>query len=136
LDSVGQIGGPGGNNCRVFVVDDEEILRVSLVQALSTRYSEVVAFSTVAELLEAVEQDPPSVVLTDLRMPGASGLDVLDWMAKNAAGVPVIVMTGYDDGESRRAVELRGAAGFIAKPFGSLEAVAQLIDASVSSHTH
>jgi DNA-binding NtrC family response regulator len=105
-----------GAGARVLVVEDEAYVRDSLLELLRARGFEVVGASGVADAQRQLERSPVDVVLTDLKMPGLTGLDLVNRMQTSSPGVPVIVLTGH--GSVASAVEcLRaGAADFILKP--------------------
>ena len=98
------------------MVEDEAYVRDSLLEVLRARGFEVVGASGVAEAQRQLERSPVDVVLTDLKMPGLTGLDLVNRMQTSSPGVPVIVLTGH--GSVAAAVEClkAGAADFILKP--------------------
>ncbi|MHC4144248.1 MAG: sigma-54-dependent transcriptional regulator, partial [Planctomycetota bacterium] len=103
---------------KILVVDDEEIKRVSLVDDLSSGGHEAVASAGGTEALKLLAKDYFDVVVTDLRMPGVDGMDLLKSIKRGSAGGPeVIIMTAY--GSIPMAVEAMkiGAFDFITKPF-------------------
>ena len=79
---------------RVLVVEDEAYVRESLTEILRERGFDVVEAGTVAEALRVVAQAPIDVVLTDFRLPGADGLELVKQVQAAAADLPVIVLTG------------------------------------------
>ena len=101
---------------RVLVVEDEEYVRDSLLEVLRARGFRVDGASGVADALRQLERTPVDVVLTDLRMPELTGLDLLKRLHASAPEVPVIVLTGH--GSVAAAVEClhAGARDFILKP--------------------
>jgi DNA-binding NtrC family response regulator len=98
------------------VVEDEAYVRDSLLELLAARGYEVVGAGGVEDAQRQLERSPVDVVVTDLKMPGLTGLDLVTRMQASSPGVPVIVLTGH--GSVSTAVEcLRaGAADFILKP--------------------
>jgi DNA-binding NtrC family response regulator len=98
------------------VVDDEPYVRDSLLELLRARGFEVVGAVGVADAQRQLERSPVDVVLTDLKMAGLTGLDLVTRMQTSSPGVPVIVLTGH--GSVAAAVEClkAGAADFILKP--------------------
>jgi two-component system response regulator HydG len=101
---------------RVLVVEDEPYVRDSLLELLRARGFEVVGATGVADAQRQLERSPVDVVLTDLKMAGLTGLDLVNRMQTSSPGVPVIVLTGH--GSVAAAVEClkAGAADFILKP--------------------
>jgi two-component system response regulator AtoC len=98
------------------VVEDEAYVRDSLLEVLRARGFDVVGAAGVADAQRQLERSPVDVVLTDLKMPGLTGLDLVNRMQTSSPGVPVIVLTGH--GSVAAAVEClkAGAADFILKP--------------------
>jgi two-component system response regulator AtoC len=101
---------------RVLVVEDEAYVRESLVEILRTRRFDVSAAGSVADALLHLGRTPVDVVLSDLRMPGADGLELVRRMQNAAPDVPVVILTGH--GNVLSAVEClkAGASDYILKP--------------------
>jgi two-component system, LuxR family, response regulator FixJ len=102
---------------RVYVIDDDEALRESLAFLLRTAQIEVVSYASAAAFLDALPDTNSSCVITDVRMPGVSGIDLLRRLQELKIDVPVIVITGH--GDVAMAVEAMkvGASDFLEKPF-------------------
>ena len=110
---------------RIWVVDDDRSVRFVLATALREAGFEVAAFAHAAEAGAALgTQAPPALVLTDVRMPGDSGLVLLDTLKAAVPGLPVIVMSAHTDVASTAGVFRGGAHEFLSKPFDLDEAVA------------
>jgi DNA-binding NtrC family response regulator len=101
---------------RILLVDDDESLRLVLRMELEELGYAVTAAASGEEALALAEREAPDLVLTDVRMPGLSGLDLLARLRESAPGVTVILMTAY--GSIQLAVQAMkaGAYDFIAKP--------------------
>ena len=101
----------------VHVIDDDEALRDSLTFLLRTARLEVQSYPSAAAFLEALPEANLSCVITDVRMPGMSGIDLLRRLRERKISVPVIVITGH--GDIPLAVEAMriGAVDFLEKPF-------------------
>ncbi len=110
----------------ILLVDDEARLGEVLAAALAERGFEAVAVGGVAAALEYCDGSPVDAVLTDLRMPGGSGRDLLHALQKSRPDLPVIIMTAY--ATVRGAVDLvkEGAFDYVAKPFEMDDVVATL----------
>jgi len=105
-----------GTRGRVLVVEDEAYVRDSLVEILRARGFDASAAATVKDALELLSRAPVDVVLSDLRMPGEDGLQLVRRMQSTTPDVPVLILTGH--GTVASAVEcLRaGAIDYVLKP--------------------
>src|SRR6202051_4237186 len=101
----------------VHVIDDDEALRESLTFLLRTADLEVRSHSSAAAFLDALPTADLRCIITDVRMPGMSGIDLLRRLKELGVGAPVIVITGH--GDVPLAVEAMkfGAFDFFEKPF-------------------
>jgi two-component system, LuxR family, response regulator FixJ len=101
----------------VHVIDDDEALRDSLAFLLRTADLEVMSYGSAAAFLEALPLTGLTCIITDVRMPGLSGIDLLRRVRELGIEVPVIVITGH--GDVPLAVEAMrfGAVDFLEKPF-------------------
>ena len=101
----------------VHVIDDDEALRESLAFLLRAAQLEVKSFSSARAFLDELPDESLGCVITDVRMPDISGIDLLRRLKELKIGVPVIVVTGH--GDVALAVEAMkiGAADFFEKPF-------------------
>lgn len=100
----------------VLLVDDDETFRTRLARALTARGYEVWEAAGVEAALEIAARDSPELAVVDLRMPGASGLDLVTSLRQLDESTLVVVLTGY--GSIATAVEAvrRGAAHYLTKP--------------------
>ncbi len=101
----------------VHIVDDEESVRRSLALLLRGEGHAVQTHSSVATALDAIDPRSTGCVLTDVKMDGESGLDLLHALKSKGASLPVIVMTGHADVSLAVSAMKQGAADFIEKPF-------------------
>ncbi|MES1937011.1 nitrogen regulation protein NR(I) [Salinisphaera hydrothermalis] len=106
-----------------WVVDDDESIRWVLERALKAASINVVCFPGGAELLDAIAEDVPDVLLTDIRMPGISGLDLLERVHAVQPQLPVIIITAHSDLDSAVSSYRGGAFEYLPKPFDLDEAV-------------
>jgi len=104
-------------NAVVHVIDDDEAIRQSLEFLLHAAKIAVKTYPSAALFLEALPAIGPGCIVTDVRMPGMSGIELLRRLRELKVGVPVIVVTGH--GDVALAVEAMriGAADFLEKPF-------------------
>ena len=110
---------------QVWVVDDDRSVRFVLAAALGEAGFRVTAFADAAEVLDALASGRvPDLLLTDVRMPGDSGLTLLDKLKASHPRLPVIVMSAHTDVASTAGAFRGGAQEFLSKPFDMDEAVA------------
>jgi two-component system nitrogen regulation response regulator GlnG len=109
----------------VWVVDDERSIRWVLEKALSQAGMEVTCYETGEPLLADIDHNPPDAIITDIRMPGIDGLDLLERIKAGHPELPVIIMTAHSDLDSAVSSIQGGAFEYIPKPFEVDEAVAE-----------
>jgi two-component system nitrogen regulation response regulator GlnG len=108
----------------VWIVDDDQSIRWVLERALTREGFDVRAFGAAQECLRALEQgDPPRVLVSDIRMPGGSGIELLQKVHERRPALPVIIMTAYSDLESAVSAFQGGAFDYLPKPFDLAKAV-------------
>jgi len=107
----------------VWIIDDDQSIRWVLEKALQKEGLDVRTFETGAPVLDAIKREQPDVILTDIRMPGMSGLELLEALGSKAGEVPVIIMTAHSDLESAVSSYRGGAFEYLPKPFDMDEAV-------------
>lgn len=109
---------------RVVIVDDDRSIRWVLERALAQPDIDIQSFDRADHALETLLNDPPEVLLTDIRMPGLDGLDLLAQMRDAHPDLPVIVMTAHSDLDSAVASYQGGAFEYLPKPFDVDEVLA------------
>jgi two-component system, NtrC family, nitrogen regulation response regulator GlnG len=107
----------------IWVVDDDQSIRFVLEKALAREQFPVRSFANARDVLGALADDEPQVLVSDIRMPGGSGLDLLAKIKERLPGLPVIVMTAYSDLDSAVSSFQGGAFEYLAKPFDVPKAV-------------
>jgi two-component system nitrogen regulation response regulator GlnG len=107
----------------VWIIDDDQSIRWVLQKALQKAGVDVRSFSNGKDLLEVIEDDVPDVIVTDVRMPGIDGLDLMNRVQTMYPGLPVIIMTAHSDLESAVSAFHGGAFEYLPKPFDLNEAV-------------
>jgi two-component system nitrogen regulation response regulator GlnG len=107
----------------VWIVDDDRSIRWVIEKALSREGIAFNSFSSAQDALDALSGDSPEVLVSDIRMPGLSGLELLNAVKQRHPAVPVIVMTAYSDLDSAVAAFQGGAYEYLPKPFDVDQAV-------------
>ena len=107
----------------IWVADDDQSIRFVLERALTREQFSVRSFSNPRDVLAALETDAPQVLVSDIRMPGGSGLELLGKVKQRLPGLPVIVMTAFSDLDSAVSAFQGGAFEYLPKPFDVPKAV-------------
>lgn len=107
----------------VWIVDDDHAIRWVLERALQQAQISSRSFEDGQQLLVALELDSPSLIISDIRMPGIDGLSLLQRLQQQIEHVPVIIMTAHSDLDSAVASYQGGAFDYLPKPFDIDEAV-------------
>ena len=100
----------------LLVVDDDAVVRESLVEALAEAGYDVRAAGDGARAIAMLAERTPDVVLSDVRMPGMDGLELLALLRERAPDVPMLLMTAFDDMPTVVAAMREGATDFLVKP--------------------
>jgi two-component system, NtrC family, nitrogen regulation response regulator GlnG len=106
-----------------WVVDDDQSVRWVLEKALRQAGISSRSFERAEHLLEAIEHGRPDVLITDVRMPGMSGIALLDRLRDSCPDLPIIVITAHSDLENAVAAYKGGAFEYLPKPFDIDEAI-------------
>jgi two-component system nitrogen regulation response regulator GlnG len=107
----------------IWIVDDDESIRWVLEKALARENLATKSFANARDAIAALEFDTPQVLVSDIRMPGASGLELLQTVKSRFPGLPVIIITAFSDLDSAVAAFQGGAFEYLAKPFDIDKAV-------------
>jgi two-component system nitrogen regulation response regulator GlnG len=111
----------------IWIVDDDQSIRFVLEKALLRENLPTRSFSNPQDVLAALADNPdelgPQVLVSDIRMPGGSGLDLLDKVKQKLPGLPVIIMTAFSDLDSAVSAFQGGAFEYLPKPFDLPKAV-------------
>jgi two-component system nitrate/nitrite response regulator NarL len=120
---------------RVIVADDHALYRESIIRTLRAAGETVVAEGADgASALALIRRHRPDVALVDLRMPGLDGIDVVAALARDGPGVPVVLLSAFDDAPLVRAGLQAGAAAYVTKD-ADREVILSAVRAAVrSSH--
>jgi two-component system nitrogen regulation response regulator GlnG len=117
----------------VWVVDDDRSIRWVLQKALESVAINVRVFENATDVLNELKNGIPDVLVSDIRMPGMDGLQLLDDIKQNIPELPVIIMTAYSDLDSAVSVYEGGAFEYLPKPFDVDEAV-DLVQRAIVHH--
>jgi two-component system nitrogen regulation response regulator GlnG len=107
----------------IWIVDDDHSIRFVLEKALAREGLAVRSFTNSRDVLAALDDDVPQVLVSDIRMPGGSGIELLGKVKERLPGLPVIVMTAYSDLDSAVSSFQGGAFEYLPKPFDVTKAV-------------
>ena len=114
----------------IWIVDDDQSIRFVLEKALLRENLPTRSFTNprevltaLAELTEAGDDEGPQILVSDIRMPGGSGLDLLEKVKQKLPGLPVIIMTAFSDLDSAVSAFQGGAFEYLPKPFDLPRAV-------------
>ena len=110
----------------IWIVDDDQSIRFVLEKALLRESLPTRSFTSPREVLDALadgNDEGPQVLVSDIRMPGGSGLDLLEKVKKQMPGLPVIIMTAFSDLDSAVSAFQGGAFEYLPKPFDLPKAV-------------
>jgi len=127
---------------KLWIVDDEESIRTICTSALEENFN-IETFSNGSEALLALNSDKPDLIITDIKMPGLTGIDLLKIVAEKFPNLPTIVMTAHSDIDNALSAYKGGAFEYLSKPFDvdtiralALKAIRQSItDDPISSNT-
>ena len=118
----------------VWIIDDDRSIRWVFEKALTREAIEFKVFSSAKEALDALDREVPQVIVSDIRMPGESGLDLLQQAKIRHPNIPVIIMTAHSDLESAVTAFQGGAYEYLPKPFDvdhAVELIRRAMDESV-----
>ncbi|MGJ8513809.1 nitrogen regulation protein NR(I) [Carnimonas bestiolae] len=107
----------------IYIVDDDRAIRWVLERTLAQPDFVVHSFERADDALEAIDRQPPDVLVTDIRMPGMDGLTLMERVRQQVSSVAVIVMTAHSDLDSAVASYQGGAFEYLPKPFDVDEAL-------------
>jgi two-component system nitrogen regulation response regulator GlnG len=108
------------------VIDDDRSIRWVLEKTLQKAEMDVTSFDSADMVLSSLDKEQPDVVVSDIRMPGMDGLELLEILHTRYPGLPVIIMTAHSDLESAVSAYHGGAFEYLPKPFDVDDAVQQI----------
>jgi FixJ family two-component response regulator len=108
---------PAKRSRKVIVIEDDDSMREALTRLLGAAGLESSAFSSAEEFLAAGVGEEAACVVSDLRLPETSGLELLDVLRARGNRIPFILITAHDQPGQREDAARRGAAAYLIKPF-------------------
>lgn len=105
------------NNKHICVLDDDKSIRWVLDKALKKENYNVSCFENVESFLEDFQKISPDIIISDVRMPGINGIDMLEKIKREYPSIPIIIMTAFSDLETTVSSLQKGAYEYITKPF-------------------
>ena len=109
---------------KVWIADDDEAIRIVLEEGLKSTGLEISTYADGESLINALEDDKPDLIISDIKMPGMHGYDLLKHIKNNYEKLPVIIMTAFTDMQAAIDAYGGGAFEYIPKPFDLEEAIA------------
>ena len=110
---------------RIAVVDDDASVRMALRRLLETSSYELQIFETACEFIKSLPRGIPECLITDLQMPNMTGLELQHHLNRSGVKIPTIVITAFDEPDTREKCFVAGAVAYLLKPIRK----ATLIDA-------
>ncbi len=101
----------------ISIVDDDEAVREATKSLVRSLGYKAVTFSSAEEFLESALATATACLITDVQMPGLSGVELQDRLIADGRSMPVIFVTGFPDEKLRKHVLRSGAVGYLCKPF-------------------
>ena len=114
---------------KVLLIDDEQEFTGALAERLERRGYDVQAVDNGEDGLQAIENNPPHIVVLDLKMPGLSGIEVLKRVKAQQPSMPVLLLTGYGSTEEGIKGMQLGAYDYMMKPLNINELISKLQEA-------
>ena len=114
------------DRCRLMVVDDERIVCRRLKQILEKVGYEVTVFNDGAHAIEALDNNPYDIIVTDLKMEGIDGMKILEVAKSKNPATKVIIITGFAEMETAKEAFRKGVFDFISKPV-EIEVIKEVI---------
>lgn len=124
---------PAKNNNETWIADDDKSIRWVLEKALQKAKIAHRSFASANDLLDALQHETPLALLSDIRMEGIDGLQLLGKMRQSHPDLPIIIMTAHSDLDTAVSAFSTGAFEYIAKPFAIKEVVAVVRRACVQN---
>jgi putative two-component system response regulator len=114
---------------RILVIDDEHVIRMLVMEILEAAGHDVIGAESAERALALLDREEFDLVVSDIVMPGLSGLELLELVRGRSASLPVVLVTGAGTYDTLSQALTRGAAGLVTKPFAHAELQAAVADA-------
>jgi len=111
------------SNKKIWILDDDKSIRWVLQKALEKNNYNVMAFGNTNEAINQFNHDMPDLIITDIKMPGESGIQFLEKVKEKFPKIPVIIMTAFSDLDSALDSYSHGAYEYLPKPFDIVNAI-------------
>ena len=113
-----------GPRYRILVVDDDQGMRENLAELFESLGYEVWTAANTADALAELERGDVDLLLTDYKMPGPTGVELIEAARKRQPGIRAVLMTAFGDSFTEIESDRRGAVGYVNKPFEADEIIA------------
>ena len=113
----------------ISIVDDDESIRVAAGDLITSLGYAALTFASAEAFLQSGDAARTSCLITDIQLPGMSGLDLQDALRMEGHHIPTIVITAYPEPKLRRRAETAGTVAFLVKPFDGRELIARIEEA-------
>ena len=118
----------------IAVIDDDESFRIALVEALCSLGYGARSFASAEEFVAAGDASRSDCIITDIHMPGMSGIDLRDRLIAHGSRIPIIFITAFPEPTIRRRAQAEGALGLLEKPFAG-KTMIELVRKAVVTHS-
>jgi FixJ family two-component response regulator len=108
---------------RIAVIDDELSVRTALGRLLTASSFDVTTYGSAREFIDSLRADAPACIVLDVHMPELSGLDLLHYLRRVKRPIPAIVVSAFDDLDTRAQCLASGALAYLTKPLDGTELV-------------
>ena len=110
----------------ISIVDDDESIRIAAEDLITSLGFAALTFASTEAFLQSGDAVRTSCLITDIQLPGMSGLDLQDRLRAEGHRIPTIVITAYSEPKLKRRAEAAGAAVFLVKPFDGRDLIARI----------
>jgi FixJ family two-component response regulator len=116
----------------ISIIDDDDSMRCAIKSLVTSLGLRVHTFRSAEEFLQSPRVDDTSCLITDLQMPGLSGIELQSLLVAQARHMPIILVTAFPEERMRNRAMQAGALGFLSKPFES-QTLIKLIDKAIAT---